>query len=101
MLCAALFVLGLCSSGRWNVNYVYMNEFLMEKHIKGVSPFFNATAGLSFIVAALILQLFTKNTICLTYLGACLSMLSLVVALLCLPESAKWLVSQGRMAQAA
>ena len=55
VVCCALFMIGACSSGRWTVSYVYLMEFLTEKNIKGIGPFFNASAGISFVVASLIL----------------------------------------------
>ena len=91
-MCAALFVIGLCSSGRWTVTYVYLMEFLTEKNIKGIGPFFNASAGISFVVAALILQFCTKDAINLIYIGAVESLIAIVLCVLLLPESAKWLV---------
>lgn len=54
-LFGALFVLGLCSSGRWTVTYIYVNEFLTERNIKCISPFFNACAGLAYVIGALLL----------------------------------------------
>ena len=55
VMCAAMFIIGLCSSGRWTVTYVYLMEFLTEKNIKGLGPFFNASAGVSFMIGALVL----------------------------------------------
>lgn len=52
---AALFVIGVCSSARWTVSYVYLMEFLTELKIKTVGPFVNASAALAFVIGAFVL----------------------------------------------
>ena len=59
VMAAALFVVGMCSSARWTVSYVYLMEFLTEQNIKVVGPFVNASAALAFLIGAFILQFIT------------------------------------------
>ena len=55
LMSVALFVIGVCSSARWTVSYVYLMEFLTEPKIKTVGPFVNASAALAFIIGAFVL----------------------------------------------
>ena len=60
VMCACLFFIGVCSSARWSVSYVYLMEFLTEKSIKKIGPLVNASAALPFVVGALTFQFWTK-----------------------------------------
>ena len=52
MMVMALFFVGMCSSARWTVSYVYLMEFLTEDKIKCIGPFVNASAALALIIGA-------------------------------------------------
>ncbi len=99
-MCFALFIIGLCSSARWTVSYVYLMEFLTEPMIKTVGPFVNASAALAFVIGAFVLQTMTKNTAVIEYIAAATSLYAIVLTAFILPESPKWLVNQGRMKEA-
>lgn len=101
MMCAALFVVGACSSARWTVSYVYLMEFLTEPKIKSIGPFVNASAALAFLIGAFTLQFLTKETYMLEYIAGVISIGSTLFTVLFLPESPKWLVSQGKIEEAA
>ena len=92
-MAVALFIVGLCSSARWTVSYVYLMEFLTEDTIKCVGPFVNASAALAFVIAAFTLQVLTKETVVLEYAALTISTLSVILTALFLPESPKWLVN--------
>jgi len=64
-MAAALFMVGVCSSARWTVSYVYLLEFLTVANIKCIGPFVNASAALAFIIGAFTLQVLTKDTVVL------------------------------------
>ena len=52
IMLVALFFVGMCSSARWAVSYVYLMEFLTEENIKCIGPFVNASAALALIIGA-------------------------------------------------
>ena len=51
--CAALFVLGMCCSGRWNVTYIYCFEFVTEEKFKTAAPFMNIVAAYPIVLSSL------------------------------------------------
>ena len=55
VMAIALFFVGVCSSARWTVAYVYLMEFLTEANIKCIGPFVNASAALALFIGALTL----------------------------------------------
>ena len=65
VMAVALFIVGMCSSARWTVSYVYLMEFLTEDKIKCIGPFVNASAALAFIIGAFTLQFLTKDAVVL------------------------------------
>ena len=93
IMCTCLFFIGVCSSARWSVGYVYLMEFLTDSSIKKVGPFDHASAALPFVIGALSLQFWTKNTDVLEYLAGVIRFISLLSAAFVLPESPKWLVN--------
>ena len=99
-MATGLFLIGVCSAGRWTVAYVYLMEFWTEAYIKKYAPFVNASAALALIIGAFTIQVLTKNTIVLEYLAAVLTVLSGLLGLFLLPESPKWLVNRGYMEEA-
>ena len=100
IMAVALFVVGMCSSARWTVSYVYLMEFLTEDTIKCVGPFVNASAALAFVIAAFTLQVLTKETIVLEYAALFISTLAVILTIFFLPESPKWLVNSDQMNRA-
>ena len=100
VMAAALFVVGMCSSARWTIAYVYLMEFLTEEKIKTVGPFVNASAALAFLIGAFILQFITQNAAVLEYTAAILTIVCVVSTIFFLPESPKWLVNQDRIQDA-
>ena len=63
----ALFVLGMCATGRWVVAYVYFSEFLTDDSVKRYGPLVNASAAVSIIMAAFTFQFLTKDSLYFEY----------------------------------
>lgn len=88
----SLFLIGITSAGRWTVSYIYLCEFWTELNIKRFGPFVNASAAVCVFFSAFTLQFLTSNTAILTYIGLVMTLVSIVLSYLMLPESPKWLI---------
>ena len=92
VMLSGLFLIGVCSAGRWTVTYIYLMEFMTEAGIKKYAAVVNASAALAILIGAFTLQVVTTNTIAIIYLAAVLNIVSGLMGLFLLPESPKWLV---------
>ena len=88
----ALFVLGVCSVGRWTVTYIYLCEFWTEKNIKRFGPFINVSAAITLLVGAFTFQFLTRNIIYLEYAAVLMTIVSGCLSFMLIPESPKWLI---------
>jgi len=91
IMAVALFLIGVCSAGRWTVTYIYLMEFWTDNNIKKYGPFVNSSAALALIIGAFMFQFCTKKTVTLEYLSAIMTVIALI-GILFIPESPKWLV---------
>ena len=93
LMALSLFLLGVCSAGRWAATYIYLVEFWSEAHIKRYGPFVNACSALTLAAGAFSFQFLTTETVFLEYIAAFASFLTCALGYFLLPESPKWLIA--------
>jgi len=91
---ALMFVVGMCSVGRWTVAYIYLLEMLTTPKQKALGPFVNASAGLGLISSTFYLTTISKNTMPYEFSIFILNLVSVVCGFFYLPESPRYLFAK-------
>ena len=92
-----LFAMGLCASGRMQVSYVYLCEFLTETKTKRFGPFINASLLLPQVLASIAFKRITHYTMFFELFALILTGFVLIISTCFLPESPKYLINKNRV----
>jgi hypothetical protein len=92
---------GMGAVGRWNITYIYLLEFWTTNKVKAFGCFINSTAAISLIYGSLCVQFITPgNTQAMEYTALVLTVIPLILAPFCIPESPKYLMANGQVEKA-
>ena len=91
-----LLAMGLCASGRMQVSYVYLTEFLTETKTKRFGPFINASQLLPQVLASIAFKRVTRYTMFFELFALILTCVVLLLSACFLPESPKYLINKNR-----
>ena len=95
-----MFCLGICCTGRWNVTYIFLTEFITEAKFKVYAPWLNVTAAFPIILSSITFQFITKYTIYFEIFALITTVLAALACLILIPETPKFLIGWKRFDEA-
>lgn len=97
---AAIFVLGMATPSRLNVQFVYMIEFVDERYRSLIGVIYSVYGAVIYMFVPFYFQFISKDWIYLTYIGVLLNCISLLGLIFFVPESPLWLIRKHQFDRA-